>query len=174
MTTASTASTVSTVSTEALLHGKSLSEFHKGMTIRGGGKMGLIHGYAYVLEAEPGTEFESGFKPYFTPGEMLSLGVFEGKYLNDCTSEFPREWFLFADALGKLSPQSPTSPVTISKSRVVSRCPCGSRADGHRKVATVPPKKRGGQSSPMFIRIPMNAAGFSGTVAIGWVVGFLR
>jgi len=130
---------MSTVATAALAHGKSLSEFHKGMTLRGGGTMSLIHGYSYVLEAEPGTDFASGFKPYFTPGEMLSLGVFEGKYLNDCTSEFPREWFLFADALGKLSPSKPD--ITCNYFKIKSRQPLsawlesGWAPKGRRRVA---------------------------------------
>ena len=88
----------------ALLSAKPLASFRKGDTVKGGGHMSLLPHYSYVLEADPGTGFASNFHPYASPGEMLALGVFEGKYLNDCTSEFPREWFLFADALGKLSP----------------------------------------------------------------------
>jgi hypothetical protein len=83
---------------------KPLQSFKKGMVVKGGGTMGLIKGYKYVLECSPGLEFDPKFNPVFTPAEMLCMGVFEGKYLNDCTNEFPKEWFLLAHSMGKLSP----------------------------------------------------------------------
>ena len=50
-------------------------------------------GYAYELVALEGEEFPESFKPFFTPRQMLEMGVFEGKYCNDCRSEFPAGWF---------------------------------------------------------------------------------
>jgi hypothetical protein len=53
-------------------------------------------GYRYELAAPVGENFADGFAPRFSPREMLEMGVFEGKYLNDCRGEFPADWFLNA------------------------------------------------------------------------------
>ena len=82
--------------------GPPLASFKRGSVVRGGGKMSLIPRYEYTLAENPGEGFAAGFKPALTPAEMLFMGVFEGRYLNDCTSEFPREWFLYALAAGTL------------------------------------------------------------------------
>jgi len=50
-------------------------------------------GYAYVLAAPTGQDFDAVFNPHFSPREMLEMGVFEGRYMNDCTGEFPADWF---------------------------------------------------------------------------------
>lgn len=50
-------------------------------------------GYVYKCMADAGQDFAPGFEPFYTPAEMLEMGVFEGKYLNDCCGEFPRDWY---------------------------------------------------------------------------------
>ena len=50
-------------------------------------------GYSYETVEPEGKHFENFFQPQLTPFEMLELGVFEGKYLNDCQDEFPCRWF---------------------------------------------------------------------------------
>jgi hypothetical protein len=52
--------------------------------------------YAYSLVAPLGRNFPDQFDPHLTPKEMLKLGCFEGKYLNDCRGEFPEDWFFDA------------------------------------------------------------------------------
>lgn len=47
----------------------------------------------YILAEPEGKNFDESFKPELTPKEMLSLGVFGGKYMTDCSEEFPSDWF---------------------------------------------------------------------------------
>lgn len=56
----------------------------------------MQQGYVYELSEPEGTNFASDFQPELSPIEMLSMGVFEGKYLNDCQEEFPAKWFIHA------------------------------------------------------------------------------
>ena len=49
--------------------------------------------YTYTLTAQTGKNFAIDFKPYYTPAEMLQMGIFEGKYCTDCKDEFPDTWF---------------------------------------------------------------------------------
>ena len=60
----------------------------------------MQQGYVYVLTEPAGKNFREDFRPDLTPKQMLELGVFGGKYLTDCTAEFPADWFTTA----KLSP----------------------------------------------------------------------
>ena len=62
-------------------------------------------GYSYVLSAPAGRQFEHGFAPEMTPKQMLELGVFEGKYMNDCRDEFPEAWFATAQLSDKPDPK---------------------------------------------------------------------
>ena len=57
--------------------------------------------YEYELTEVTGENYSPVFNPQLSPKEMLSMGVFGGKYLTDCQDEFPVEWFEGA----KLSPE---------------------------------------------------------------------
>ena len=56
----------------------------------------MQRGYRYELVRPMGRGFQPGFRPALTPRQMLRLGVFGGKYLTDCTAEFPANWFTHA------------------------------------------------------------------------------
>ena len=59
--------------------------------------------YEYHYTAPMGRNFDPLFRPQLSPKEILHLGVFEGHYMTDCQSEFPRDWFQNA----RLSPDRP-------------------------------------------------------------------
>jgi len=49
--------------------------------------------YSYTISELEGKNFDPQFRPDLSPKEMLVLGVFGGKYMTDCTDEFPGDWF---------------------------------------------------------------------------------
>ena len=49
--------------------------------------------YVYFLTEQVGKKFNPEFRPQLSPKKMLELGVFGGKYMSDCTAEFPVDWF---------------------------------------------------------------------------------
>jgi hypothetical protein len=61
----------------------------------------MQRGYVYFRTEPEGGNFDPEFRPQLTPAQMLELGVFGGKYMTDCTAEFPAEWF----ARARLSPE---------------------------------------------------------------------
>jgi hypothetical protein len=113
--------------------GRPLATFKKGDTIKVWNKM--EKSYSYTLAEEPGTAL--GFKPFADPGEILALGAFGGKYLNDCILEFPAEWFWRAGLLGKLSPGG--TDISLNYFKIDSRLPLTE----WRKYGWVPSGHRG-------------------------------
>lgn len=78
--------------------------------------------YSYTLSAPMGECFAEGFSPFYTPQTMLEMGVFEGKYCNDCQDEFPKEWFETAKI-------SDTADVTLNYFGIKSRQPLSTWRD---------------------------------------------
>ncbi len=56
----------------------------------------MQNGYCYRLSVPAGKHFDPEFKPDLTPKQMLELGIFGGRYMNDCRKEFPKSWFVKA------------------------------------------------------------------------------
>jgi hypothetical protein len=61
--------------------------------------------YQYKIVAPIGEDFLPGFRPKFPPWKMLAMGVFEGKYCNDCREEFPAEWYAEARISDRPDPE---------------------------------------------------------------------
>lgn len=49
--------------------------------------------YVYSRTEPVGKNFSVDFTPELTPKQMLTLGVFGGRYMSDKPKEFPNEWF---------------------------------------------------------------------------------
>jgi len=71
--------------------------------------------YEYTLMFNAGCQLKNGgvdengdkitypdFNPAYSPGQMLKMGAFEGKYCNDQIFEFPKEWY---KNINKFSPE---------------------------------------------------------------------
>jgi hypothetical protein len=69
----------------------SLDIFMKPLRVEVNDKM--QKGYPYFRTKPIGRAFRLGFTPELTPKQMLDLGVFGGKYMTDCRTEFPSSWF---------------------------------------------------------------------------------
>ena len=87
---------------DILKYSKPEEMFTKGTIINALNKMDTD--YSYKLTKNIGEIDNPNFEPFLSPKDMLRYGIFEGKYLNDCILEFPREWFEDALNANTLSP----------------------------------------------------------------------
>ena len=85
------------------------------------GKIIKAKGTTYKLVKPYGKVNIGKFKPQLSPPEMLAKGIFEGKYLNDDTAEYPRQWYEGALKAGKLRPEG--ADVKINMFKIKSRLP---------------------------------------------------
>jgi hypothetical protein len=73
-------------------------------------------GYRYGLTEPVGRNFSELFKPELTPAQLLKMGVFGGKYMTDCRSEFPEDWYTKAKlSAGQRNPELNFFGVDASK-----------------------------------------------------------
>ena len=75
--------------------------------------------YVYYLTEDKGANFEPDFLPELTPQQMLVLGIFGGKYMNDSRAEFPSDWFTHAKLSSKKDPKLNYFKVDASQSLLV-------------------------------------------------------
>ena len=71
-------------------------EYKVRKTITVNNKMQKNYKYDLVMPEGDLSDLQSEFpefKPYYTPKQMLEMGVFEGKYFRDCHNEYPSSWF---------------------------------------------------------------------------------
>jgi len=96
-------------------------EYMIGKVIRVNDKM--QKGYSYVLTAPYGKRgMDKRMKKALNPNDCLKKGVFSGKYLNDCESEFPKEWF--KNSIRKRRPGTNGDPM-VNKYKAASRLSLG-------------------------------------------------
>ena len=98
---------------ECLKFAKPLSWYKTGKKINVKNRMQSK--YSYTLSFNAGTNLTKGgldekgrmirymyFKPKYSPGKMLSMGIMGGKYCNDQILEFPSNWY---KNINKFSPE---------------------------------------------------------------------
>ena len=100
--------------TQKAKSGKPISWYKPGRTVK-------ARRTTYRLSAPYGKIRDGKFRPQLSPPDMLAKGVFEGRYLNNDTGEFPREWFLKALSRKKLSPEKADESINLFKTK--SRLP---------------------------------------------------
>lgn len=100
--------------TQKVKKAKPVSWYHPGRIIR-------ARNTTYKLSKPYGKIRDGRFSPQLTPQQMLEKGVFEGRYINNDTTEYPREWYEAALARKKLSPEGADEQINMFK--IKSRLP---------------------------------------------------
>jgi hypothetical protein len=100
--------------TQKAAKAKPISFYRPGRVIR-------ARNTTYKLSKPYGKIRDGRFSPQLTPQQMLEKGVFEGRYINNDTAEFPRQWFEAALSRKKLSPEK--ADVEVNMFKIKSRLP---------------------------------------------------